>query len=164
MEPKTKPDTELKKKKTFVTVEYKLKCKYINTKCKFPCDKCRKIFGSQKEVNEHFRTSHAPVQCDTCEKTFNTPAAMVKHKYKHYDSMFECKHCGCLFHFKSQLREHLRVHHAEGNQTCFHLKCGKRFKRESELNAHLILHKKMYKCDECAYSNSDPGNLRAHQQ
>ena len=48
---------------------------------------------------------------------------------------------------------------------CFRPKCGKRFKRESELNAHLIAHnKKVYKCEECAYSNTDPRNLRAHQR
>ena len=61
----TQPDA--KKKKTFVTVEYKLKRKYVNTSRKFPCEKCT-IFYSQPEVNEHFRTSHPPVQCDMCEK------------------------------------------------------------------------------------------------
>ena len=30
-----------KKKKTFMTIEYKLKRKYGNTKRKFPCKKCR---------------------------------------------------------------------------------------------------------------------------
>ena len=155
---------ESKKKKTFVTVEYKLKRKYVNTSRKFPCEKCRTIFYSQREVNEHFRTSHPPVQCDMCEKTFYTPAAMVKHRYHHYEYMHECDHCGKGFHFESQLREHLRVHQAQGDWTCFCPKCGKRFKRESELNAHLIAHnKKEYKCDECAYSNTDPRNLKAHQ-
>ena len=159
----TQPDT--KKKKTFVTVEYKLKRKYVNTSRKFPCEKCRTIFYSQREVNEHFRKSHPPVQCDMCEKTFDTPAAMVKHRYHHYEYMHECDHCGKGFHFESQLREHLLVHQAQGDWTCFRPKCGKRFKRESELNAHLIAHnKKEYKCDECAYSNTDPRNLRAHQR
>ena len=153
-----------KKKKTFVTVEYKLKRKYVNTTRKFPCEKCRTIFNSQREVNEHFRMTHPPVQCDMCEKTFDTPAAMVKHRYHHYEYMYECDHCGKGFHFESQLREHLRVHQVQGDWTCFCPKCGKRFKRESELNAHLIAHnKKEYKCDECAYSNTDLRNLRAHQ-
>ena len=78
----TQPD--VKKKKTFVTVEYKLKLKYVNTSRKFPCEKCRTTFYSQCEVNEHFRMSHPPIQCDMCEKTFDTPAAMVKHRYHHY--------------------------------------------------------------------------------
>ena len=43
-----------KKKKTFVTVKYKLKWKYVNTSRKFPCEKCHTIFYSQREVNEHF--------------------------------------------------------------------------------------------------------------
>ena len=159
----TQPDA--KKKKTFVTVEYKLKRKYVNTSRKFPCEKCRTIFYSQREVNEHFRTSHLPVQCDMCEKTFDTPAAMIKHRYHHYEYMHECDHCGKGFHFESQLREHLWVHQAQGDWTCFRPKCGKRFKRKSKLNAHLIAHnKKEYKCDECAYSNTDPRNLRAHQR
>ena len=154
-----------KKKKTFVMVEYKLKHKYVNTKRKFLCEKCHQIFGSQKEVNEHFRTTHPLVQCDICQRTFDTPAAMVKHRYHHYEYMYECDHCGKGFHFESQLKEHLRVHQAQGDWTCFRPKCGKRFKRESELNAHLISHnKKEYKCDQCAYSNTDPRNLHAHQR
>ena len=123
-QPKINQPTE-KKKKTFVMVEYKLKRKYINTKQKFSCEKCRQNFGSQREVNEHFRTTHPPVQCDICQKTFDTPAAMVKHKYSHYEYMYEYDHCGKGFHFESQLREHLRVHQAQGYWTCFHPKCGK---------------------------------------
>ena len=131
-----------KKKKTFVTVEYKLKPKYVNTTHKFPCEKCHIVFSSRREVNEHFRMTHPPVQCDMCDKTFDTPAAIVKHRYHHYKYMYECDHCSKGFHFESQLREHLRVHQAQGDLTCFHPKCGKRFKCESELNAHLIAHNK----------------------
>ena len=76
------------------------------------------------------------------KNTFDTPAAMVKHKYHHYEYMYECDHCGKGFHFKSQLREHLCVHQAQGDWTYFHPKCGKRFKCESELNVHLIAHNK----------------------
>ena len=96
IQPNNDQPTE-KKKKTFVTVEYKLKRKYVNTKQKFPCEKCHQNFGSQREVNEHFRTTHPPVQCDICQKTFDTPAAMVKHKYHHYEYMHECDHCGKAF-------------------------------------------------------------------
>ena len=114
-----------KKKKTFVTVEYKLKRKYVNTKRKFQCEKCHQNFGSQREVNEHFRTTHPPVQCDICQRTFDTPAAMVKHRYHHDEYMYECDHCGKGFHFESQLKKHLRVHQAQGDWTCFRPKCGK---------------------------------------
>ena len=120
--------------------------------------------SSQREVNKHFMTTHPPVECNIYQNTFDTSAAMVKHKYRHYEYMYECDHGGKGFHFKSQLRKHLHVHQAQGDWTCFCPKCGKRFKCESELNVHLIAHnKKEYKCDQCAYSNTDPHNLRAHQ-
>ena len=140
--PQKPPQSDVKKKKTFVTVKYKLKRKYVNTTRKFPCEKCHTNFNSQHEVNEHFRTTHLPVQCDMCEKTFDTPAAMVKHRYHHYEYMYECDHCGKGFHLESQLREHLQVHQVQGDWTCFRPKCGKRFKCESELNVQLIAHNK----------------------
>ena len=60
--------------------------------------------------------------------------------------------------FASQLQEHKQVHQTQGDWVCFKPKCGKRFKRESELNAHLVSHnKKKFQCDECPYKNSDPG-------
>ena len=48
--PKT-AQTDAKRKKTFVTVKYKLRWKYVNKTRKFPCGKCRMIFNSQREVN-----------------------------------------------------------------------------------------------------------------
>ena len=67
METKPEKADDGTKKKTFVTVEYKLKRKYVNTSRKFPCGRCEKTFTSQKEVNDHFRRTHPPVKCDICE-------------------------------------------------------------------------------------------------
>ena len=159
-----KPADTLPQKKVFKTVEYKLKRKYIKQR-KFSCVGCKSSFTTQKELNKHFRTSHPPVKCDMCEKFFDTPAAMLCHKYKHYDYMYECEVCGCGFQFASQLQEHKRVHQTQGDWVCFKPKCGKRFKRESELNAHLVSHsKKDYQCDKCPYKYTDPYNLRAHKR
>ena len=132
---------------------------------RFSCVRCHSSFTSQKEVNEHFRTMHPPVKCDMCEKSFDTPAAMLRHKYKHYKYMYECDVCSRGFQFASQLQEHKRVHQAQGDWVCFKPKCGKRFKHESELNAHVVSHnKKQLHCDECPYTNPDPRNLRAHKR
>ena len=152
------------KKKVFQTVEYKLKRKHVKP-CRFSCVGCNSSFSSQKEVNEHFHTSHPPVKCDMCEKSFDTPAAMLRHKYKHYEYMYECDVCSRGFQFASQLQEHKRVHQTQGDWVCFKPKCGKRFKWESELNAHLVSHnKKQFHCNECPYKNPDPRNLRAHKR
>ena len=43
--------------------------------------------------------------------------------------------------------------------------CGKRFKRESELDAHLLNHQMTkFKCDQCTYENADPCNVCAHKR
>ena len=52
-------------------VEYKLKRKYVKPQ-RFSCVGCNSSFSRQKELNEHFHTSHPPVKCDICEKFFDT--------------------------------------------------------------------------------------------
>ena len=145
-------------------MEYKLKRKYSKPR-KFSCVKCVEKFETQKELNDCFRTAHPPVKCDLCQKHFDTPTAILRHKYKHYEYMYECKICDKGFQFESQKCEHMRVHQTQGDWVCFKPKCGKWFKRESELNAHLFSHNKVpQKCEHCTYTNSDPHNLQAHMR
>ena len=109
--------------------------------------------------------AHPPVKCDLCQEHFDTPAAMLQHKYKHYDYMYKCKICDKGFQFESQKREHMRVHQTQGDWVCFKPKCGKQFKRESELKVHLFSHNKVpQKCEHCLYTNSDPRNLQVHMR
>ena len=150
--------------KRFVTVEYKLKCKRRRPR-KFQCVKCDNSFNSQREVNAHFKSTHPPVKCDYCDHFFNCPASMLKHRYSHYETMVECETCGKGFQFQSQLTEHRRVHQVIGDWVCFKPACGKRFKRESELDAHLFNHRtSKIKCKHCDYENADPRNVRAHNR
>ena len=152
------------KKKLFKTVEYKLKRKYSKPR-KFSCVKCVEKFKTQKELNNHFRAAHPPVKCDLCQEHFDTPAAMLWHKNKHYNYMYKCKICDKGFQFESQKRKHMRLHQMQGDWVCFKPKCGKHFKRESELNTHLFSHNRvLQKCEHCPYTNSDPHNLRVHMR
>ena len=139
------------KPKVFKTVEYKLKRKYSKPR-KFSCVKCVEKFETEKEL-------------DLCQEHFDTPAAMLRHKYKHYNYMYKCKICSKGFQFESQKCEHMRVHQTQGDWVCFKPKCGKQFKRESELNMNLFSHNKVpQKCKHCPYTNSDPRNLLVHMQ
>ena len=82
---------------------------------------------------------------------------MLKHQYSHYETMVECEMCGKGFQFKSQLTKHRCVHQLIGDWVCFRPACGKRFKCESELDAHLFNHHSTkIKCDHCDYENADP--------
>ena len=150
--------------KRFVTVEYKLKRKYHRPR-KFPCAKCGKCFSTQKKVNGHFKDTHPPVMCDYCDRFFSCPASMLKHRYSHFETMIECDTCGKGFQFQSQLKEHLCTHQTMGDWVWFRPHCGKRFKRELELDAHLFNHcLTKYKCDQFTYENPDPRNLHAHKR
>ena len=159
-----KPTPPVPVHKRFVTVEYKLKRKRCHTR-KFRCAKCDKSFDSQYGVNTDFKQTHPPIKCDYCDRFFGCPASMLKHWYSHYEIMVECKTCGKGFQFQSQLTEHRQVHQLVGDWVCFRPGCGKRFKRESELDAHLFNHRTTkIKCDNCTYENVDPRNVRAHKR
>ena len=130
---------------------------------KFGCLACSSKFLNNKELNDHFRNSHPPFTCGDCKKLFSTPNAFEKHKYKHYEFMYECDKCNQGFHFESELSAHRRKHIVDQGLVCFHANCGKRFKHSSELNANLKTHTgKPIKCDYCTYTNKDIRNIRAH--
>ena len=113
---------------------------------RFGCIGCSEKFDNNKELNDHFRTVHPPLTCSDCKKLFPTPSAFEKHKYIHYEFMYECDKCSKGFHFESELTAHKRI-------SLFPCK----------LNAHLKNHTgKPIKCDYCTYSNKDIRNVPAH--
>ena len=71
---------------------------------------------------------------------------MLKHKYKHYEVMFECSICEKGFTFESQYTAHKMKHRKSPGHQC--IKCQKWFMRSSEPG--------------CDYKNKDPRNVRAH--
>ena len=124
---------------------------------------CNQVFNAVKDLNQHHRDSHPPVKCDMCMEYFSCPNEMLKHKYKHYEIMFECAICEKGFTFESQYVAHKMKHRKSPGHQC--IKCQKWFMRSSELTAHLITHGKNYSyCKEpgCNYKNKDPRNVRAH--
>ena len=138
---------------------YQLARKY-KPKRRFSCVGCVQKFVNNKELNDHFRNTHPPLTCSDCNKLFSTPSAFEKHKYTHYEYMYECTTCNKGFHFQSELTAHRRRHTADQGLVCFHPRCRKRFKRSSELNAHLKGHTgKPIKCDYCDYTNRDIRNV-----
>ena len=117
---------------------------------KFKCKICSEKLSSVQEFNQHCSDNHPPLPCPDCPHVFISPQTLAKHRYTHADIMYECADCGRGFTFKSQLESHRKVHLKMAGFVCFKPKCGKRFKRELELNAHLIVHdKKEIKCEHC---------------
>ena len=138
-----------------------------NTKAthKFKCNLCSTELPTVQEYNKHYIDNHPPLPCPDCTRVFTSPHTLAKHWYTHAEYMFECQDCGRGFIFKSQLESHQKVHLKMVRYVCFKPKCRQRFKRESELNAHLIAHdKKEIKCEYCDYTNPDIHNMRAHSR
>ena len=150
--PKPKP-APVKKELSFK--QYGIKRKYKSART-FKCKICPAALLSVQEYNKHYLDCHPPQPCPDCTRVFTSPRTLAKHRYTHAEYMYECQDCNRGFTFKSQLESHRKVHLKMTGFVCFKPKCGKCFKRESELNAHLTAHSKnKIKCDYCEYSNSD---------
>ena len=151
-------------KKDLNIKQYGIKRKY-KLDWKFKCKLCGEKLSSVQEFNQHCLDNHPPLPCPDCTRVFISPRTLAKHRYTHANYMYECADCGHGFTFKSQLESHHKVHLKMTGFVCFKSKCGKHFKRESELNAHLIVHdNKKIKCEHCDYSNPDIRNVRAHSK
>ena len=69
-------------------------------------ENCKYIGKSLSELNVHHIDNHDKVQCDGCEKVFNTPSSMKRHSYCHGDLPHVCDVCKEGFAFKSELSFH----------------------------------------------------------
>ena len=110
----TSSDTVLgnkEKKGTLVTKSFMLPRRVWPVRS-FKCgvENCNQVFGAVKDLNQHHRDNHNPVKCDMCTKYFSCPNKILKHKYKHYEIMFECAICEKGFTFESQYAAHKMKH------------------------------------------------------
>ena len=128
-------------------------------------ENCKYIGKSLRELNVHHIDNHDKVQCDGCEKVFNTPSSMKRHSYCHGDLPHVCDVCKEGFAFKSELSFHRTVHHTVSSFHCVSKGCGKSFKSSNELNKHAQKHLGVtWDCVKCDYSTDDRRNLRAHSK
>ena len=130
----------------------------------FKCSECDKRTMTLRELNAHYIANHRKVKCDICDKSFNTPGALRKHRYTHVEekSQHRCRTCNKIFPFESQLKSHRHVHCRNRNYICVSANCGKSFKHPRDLAAHAKSHGEQHKCAHCNYSHSDIRNLKSH--
>ncbi len=80
----------------------------------FPCEICRKEFGTPGKLKVHMSNVHAEVKpfvCDVCDKAFAKGYYLKVHKLKHLEVMpFKCETCNKDFATASKLRNHQFVH------------------------------------------------------
>ena len=61
---------------------------------------------------------HSKLKCDTCDKNFNNPFAMIQHKAKIHDiisdGILKCDYCPALFKVQRCLEKHVKKQHGVG--------------------------------------------------
>ena len=136
-------------------------------KRKFRCPNCGDVKYSVQELNNHYKSNHQRIKCEICERLFNTPSGLKKHRYTHLDKPFKCSTCGKSYPFQSQLSSHKITHSEVQEYTCNATSCNKSFKRKNEYILHCKIHYGIdHKClhPGCNYSNYNERNLVAHQK
>ena len=130
----------------------------------FKCSQCDKRTTTLRELNAHYIANHRKLKCDICDKSFNMPGALRKHRYTHVEEnlQYRCRTCNKIFPFESQLKSHRHVHCHNRNYICASANCGKSFKHPEDLAAHAKSHGEQHKCAHCNYSHSDIRNLKSH--
>ncbi|XP_056638265.1 zinc finger protein 239-like [Diorhabda sublineata] len=138
---------------------------------KFPCSICKKIFPSNRSLNNHCRRTHTQKNektftCEVCGTICETRSKFVNHKLRHADKQFKCDQCDKTYSTKAHLKVHLGVHANVRPYLCN--VCGKDFNYANALTYHMRLHtgEKNYHCEYCSQRfrmiNSLNRHLRTH--
>ena len=129
----------------------------------YRCPVCKSKFGKLAELNRHYKDSHPPLTCSSCDCAFSTPSTLEQHSYKHKDLKFKCSVCGKGFPFASNHDSHELSHTTEKKFKC--KDCDKAYINKGDLVKHEKTHtKKMWQCRICDYSNCDERNLKLHMR
>ena len=128
---------------------------------------CGNKFPSSTAFIEHYKVTHPLLKCQDCDKIYNNPLSLQKHRYVHSEKekLEECENCGRTFPFASQLADHQKSHLKHCPHVCSHPGCGKDFTHRYDLHKHECTHRKnSLKCDYCEYQTKDIRNMKQHNR
>ena len=101
------------------------------------CDMCGNKYQSSTAFIEHYKTTHPALKCKDCDREYNNPLSLQKHRYVHLqDKQEKCESCGRTFLFLSQLADHRKSHLKQHPNVCSHVGCGKDFTHSYDLRKH----------------------------
>ena len=89
------------------------------------CKICGKRFDNTTAFIAHYSGRHPVLPCTDCDKIFNNPLSLQKHRYHHTGKKYSCTMCNRTFPFNSQLQDHRKSHFKRKPHMCSFPNCGK---------------------------------------
>jgi hypothetical protein len=134
------------------------------------CNHCNVfIKGSPYNLKLHERTHSGlkPFQCDECEATFVSSAALTSHKRTHSGSKpYQCDKCEISFSHLSSLKIHKRRHMGYKPFVCDFDNCDAAFCESGDLIKHQRTHtgERRFACDKCDATFTQSGHVKVHKR
>ena len=140
----------------------------INTnERKYQCNTCNKHFNHPSSLSRHkiIHSGEIPYDCKICKRRFNQLCNLKMHERIHSGEVpFECNYCKKRFSALSTLKNHERIHTGEMPFEC--TTCKKRFKTKGEVKVHERIHtgEVPYQCETCNKRFSRVDTLKNHER
>lgn len=117
--------------------------KKYESKQKFPCPKCDKVWNWPWELRRHLMIHFKPQKLDS-------------------GNSFKCPNCDRKFQWKRDMKQHERIH--TGDKLLICSVCEKKFTTRQALLHHVVVHtgEKPFQCAVCGNRFTQPANLRTH--
>lgn len=133
------------------------------TRCKFYCDYCSKIFSRRSKLMEHMKVHSQKTKfysCRTCNRKFPKEVLLTRHEIIHSDLLTQikvetsnrCLVCNETFKEKLLLESHMQDHKNQLDETSIDcIYCEKPYSKLSNLIRHLKTHEenKTHSCNVC---------------
>lgn len=135
----------------------------------FECDICHLKYKREESFKLHQMRTHSNIAakftCDSCGQLFKLKVDLLNHiSRKHNTNIHICRYCGksvtdIIVH---ESKHKKRAETASLRFSC-HL-CPEKYRNQTRLDNHLLLHKQGYKCSECNVIVTSSRKLKYHKK
>ena len=139
----------------------------------FECATCHRKYKCEGNLKRHEIRSHSDREpnftCDHCGRQYKQKFDLMVHLKRIHESELQmCHFCGLEV---KDIKSHEWRHEKRTRETFYQYPCHlclRKFHSKNRLDNHLLIHKKVFKCEDCGKEYRGPrelsGHKRKHQQ